>query len=116
MLMIGREAIKEVYKKYRKKPKSVDDLEVRLLFDSIAEVHNLEIVDEKIVIGSIDEKSLFHKISLKRVYGIVNFEETVAIVLHSSILFLNKLEPQVSIHLKPQPKTFWQKVKMWFSQ
>lgn len=114
--MITKKAIDEVYKKYRKKPAGIDALNVGLLFDSISQVHGLEIVDEKIVIGSIDEKSLLHKIALSRVYGIVNFEETVAIVLHSSIVFLNKLEPKVSVHIKPQPKTFLQKVKMWFGR
>lgn len=114
--MISKEAIKEVYKKYGKKPKSIDCLEVGLLLGSVADVHNLEIVDEKIVIGSIDESSFSHKIALSRVYGIVNFEETVAIVLHSSIIFLNKLEPQVSIHLKPQSTSLLTKIKMWFNQ
>lgn len=114
--MISKEAIKEVYKKYGKKPKSIDCLEVGLLFGIVANIHNLEIVDEKIVIGSIEPSSFFHKIALSRVYGIVNFEETVAIVLHSSIIFLNKLEPQVSIHLKPHPTTLFEKIKMWFSQ
>lgn len=114
--MISKKAIKEVYKKYGKKPKSIDCLDVGLLFGAVADVHNLEIVDEKIVIGSIEPSSYFHKIALSRVYGIVNFEETVAIVLHSSIIFLNKLEPQVSVHIKPQPTTLLAKIKMWFSE
>lgn len=114
--MITKEAINEVYKKYRKKPKTADCLDIALLFDSVSDVHNLEIINNDILIGSIDATSFFYKISLSRIHGIVNFEETVAIVLRSSIIFLNKLEPKVSIHIKQQPETFWAKIKMWFSR
>ena len=114
--MINKKAIEEVYRRYRKKPKGIDELNVAILFDSLADVHGLTIEDEKIVLRSVDDKSLFRTIALSRVYGIVNFEETVGIVLHSSIIFLNKKEPKVNVHIKPEPKTFMQKVKMWFGR
>ena len=114
--MITKEVIKEVYRKYRKKPKSIDCLQVGLLFDAVGETHDIEIVDDKIVINSVESTSLFHKIALSRVYGIVNFEKTIAIVLHSSILFLDKNEPKQSVHIKPQPQTFMEKLKMMFGR
>ena len=114
--MITKITIEEVYRRYRKKPKSIDELSVELLFDSISQVHGLEIKDEKIILRSVEEKSMFRNIALSRVYGIVNFEKTVAIVLHSSIIFLNKKEPKVNIHIKPEPKTFIEKVKMWMGR
>lgn len=114
--MITKKAIEETYKRYRKKPKSIDGLDVGILFDKVAEIHGLTIEDEKIVLRSVDEKSMFRNIALSRVYGIVNFDETVAIVLHSSIIFLNKKEPKVNIHIKPEPKTFIEKVKMWMGR
>ena len=114
--MITKKAIEEIYRRYRKKPKSVDELDVWILFNGVADVHGLTIEDEKIVLKSVEEKSFFRTIALSRVYGIVNFEETVAIVLHSSIIFLNKKEPKVNIHIKPEPKTFIEKVKMWMGR
>lgn len=116
MLMITKEVIKEIYKKYRKKPKTIDKLDIGLLSDNVGETHGIEIVDNKIVINSMDSTSLFHKIALSRVHGIVNFEKTIAIVLHSSILFLDKNEPKQNVHIKPQPQTFIEKVKMWFGR
>lgn len=116
MLMITKEVIKEVYKKYRKKPKSIDLLDVALLFGKVGETHGIEIVDNSIVINSLDSTSLFHKIALSRVHGIVNFDKTIAIVMHSSMLFLDKDEPKQNVHIKPQPQTFWEKVKMWFGR
>ena len=113
--MITKKVIEVIYKKYRKRPASIDCIDIGHLFDTVSEVHSIEIIDDHIVIGSLDSSSIFHKISLHRVHGIENFEETVAIVLHSSILFLNKKENKVSIHVKPQPKTFFAKLKMWFS-
>ncbi len=112
--MITKEVIKEVYKKYRKKPRSIDCLDVALLFDSVGETHGIEIIDEKIVINSIESTSLFHQISLSRVHGIVNFEKTIAIVLHSSIIFLDKYEPKQNVHIKSEPVSFWEKLKMKF--
>ena len=114
--MITEEVIKEVYKKYRKKPKSVDRLNVGLLFEEVGDTHGIVIEDNKIVINSVEPSSLFHRISLSRVHGIVNFEKTIAIVLHSSIIFLDKNEPKQNVHIKPQPVTFWEKVKMWFGR
>ena len=114
--MITKEVIKEVYRKYRKKPKSIDCLQVGLLFDAVGETHDIEIVDDKIVINSVESTSLFHKIALSRVHGIVNFEKTIAIVFHSSILFLDKYEPKQSVHIKPQPRTFMEKIKKMFGR
>lgn len=114
--MITKKVIKEVYKKYRKKPKSIDNLNVWLLFEEVGNTHGIVIEDNKIVINSVEPSSLFHRVALSRVHGIVNFEKTIAIVLHSSIIFLDKFEPKQNVYIKPQPVTIWEKVKMWFGR
>ena len=38
--MITKKAIEEVYRRYRKKPKGIDELNVAILFDSLADVQN----------------------------------------------------------------------------
>lgn len=101
--MITKEVIKTLYKQYSKRPKSVDCLDMVLLFDSVGIMHDIsvEIESNELVIGSIDPKSLFHRIPLTHIHAFVPFEEWTAIVLHSSIIFLNRKNTQVSIHLKP---------------
>lgn len=114
--MITRDNIREVYKTYKKTPKSVDDLNIALLFDDTAIHHDL-LIDadtEELTIGSIDARSPFHTIPLSRVNAIIPFEEWVAIVLHSSIIFLNRRNSKVAIDIKEIEPSFSDRVKNIF--
>ncbi len=101
--MVTKEVINSLYKQYAKRPDSPDELDIALLFEYLIEPHNIRIEDFHLKIGSIDPRSPFYDIDLNRVNGIVEFENSVAIVLHSSILFLNKYDNKSHIHLK-QPQ------------
>ena len=104
--MITKEVINTLYKQYSKRPKSVDCLDMAMLFDSVGTIHDIsvDIDTDELIIGSIDPKSLFHHIPLRHIHAFVPFEEWTAIILHSSIIFLNRTNTGASIHLKP-PKT-----------
>lgn len=114
--MINKKVIDTLYKKYAKLPKSPDCLDFVLLFDNVADQHNIHIDLESDVmqIGSIEPTSPFHRIPLSRIHAIVPFEEWVAIVLHSSIIFLNKKSNKVSIHIKEPKLTLWDRIQMWW--
>ncbi len=114
--MITKEVIQTLYRKYPKRAKSIDCLDIALLFDTVGTMHDIyvDMDTEKITIGSLDEKSIFRSIPLAHIHAIVPFEEWVAIVLHSSVIFLNKLNTKVSIHLKPMKPTLGQRVKGLF--
>ncbi len=116
--MITKEVIQTLYKKYPHRAKSEDCLDIALLFDSVGTLHdiNVDIETGKIIIGSLDEKSIFHSIPLAHIHAIVPFEEWTAIVLHSSIIFLNKLNTKVSIHLKPLTPSFTDRLKGIFGK
>jgi len=99
--MISSDIIKTLYKKYRKRPQSIDSLDIAQLFTRGA--HHDLIIDpdtEDLYIGSIPEDSPFHIIPLRNVNAIVPFEEWIALVMHSSILFLNTKDNQTNIHIK----------------
>ncbi len=113
--MITKKVIDSLYKKYSKLPAGVESLDVGLLFDESMEQHNISIDENgNLVIGSIEPGSPFHKLAMNRVHGINNFENYVALILHSSILFLSKKGPHASINIKANPVTFWEKVRWWF--
>jgi len=114
--MITKEVIQTLYKKYPHRAKSDDCLDIALLFDSVGTLHdiNIDIESGKIIIGSLDEKSFFRAIPLSHIHAIVPFEEWTAIVLHSSIIFLNKLSIKVSVHLKPLKLGFSDKLRGLF--
>lgn len=101
--MINKKVIDTLYKRYDKRPSSPDDLDIALLFEGVHPMHNIVIDGDEIVINSIPADSPFHRIPLRGVHAIVEFEESVAIVLHSSIIFLSKMESEhpVSVHIKP---------------
>ncbi len=114
--MITKEVIDTLYKKYAKAPSSPDYLDIPLLFDYVAEHHNVTIdMDgpvDALVINSVDPSSPFHRIPLRRIHAIVPFEEWVAIVLHSSIIFLSRKGPKVSIHIKPAQLSILDRARM----
>lgn len=113
--MISKKAIESVYRQYNKLPESPDCLDIILLFEGIHPAHCVEINGNELIINSVDDSSPFHKISLDRIYGIVEFEETVGIVLHSSIIFLGKRTPEVNVHLKACEPSIVDRLRSFFS-
>lgn len=111
--MITSEVIKEIYKKYAKRPKSVDCLDFPLLFEGVGETHDLFVDPEtqELTVASLSPDSPFHNISLNNVHAFLPFEEWVAIVMHSSILFLNKKKPIASVHIKEPELSLWDRIK-----
>lgn len=108
--MITNSVIKEIYKRYRKRQKSIDDLEVELLFERLHPSHEIELVGDSLRVGSVPIESPFRDIALSAICKILDFEKHVAIVMHSSILFLNKEDNGVSVHIKPLKPSIWRRV------
>lgn len=99
--MITNNVIKNIYKQYKSRPASVDDLNLQLLFEHAIVNHGIYVDDGNLVIESVTEDSPFYSIPLDRIHGICEFERVIAIVLPSAILFLNKHDAGVNVHLKP---------------
>ena len=99
--MITQKVIDSLYKTYSKRPSSPDELDIALLFENLIEHHEIEIDDEAhLVINSIPPESPFHRIPLANIHAIVEFEHKIAIVLHSSIIFLNRSDNNSYVHLR----------------
>ncbi len=99
--MITEKVIKRLYKTYRKRPDSADELDIGLLFEHLIENHDISIDDEAhLIINTFPPTSPFHRIALSRIHAIVEFEHKIAIVLNSSIIFLNKNDSKTYIHIR----------------
>ncbi len=98
--MIQKKVIDAIYKKYRRRPVSPDELNIPLLFEQLPEDAGIEIDGNDIIINSIDSRSPFHKIPVNHIHAILEFDEAVAIVLHSSIVFISKEDGSVHVHIK----------------
>ncbi len=109
--MITKQVIDELYRKYNKRPPTPYDLNLGLLFDHVVDTHSINLNEEKLIIGSIPEDALFHEIMLDHIHEIVEFENTIAIVLHSSILFLDKHDNKSYIHLRSERPSLWERVR-----
>lgn len=110
--MITKKVIDELYRKYRRRPDSIDSLDIPLLFEHAPDNHDLQIdADGNLIIGSIDERSPFREIALRNVNGITHFDDTLAIVLHSSILFLNKHDQGVNVHIRTEQPSIWERLR-----
>ena len=98
--MIQKKVIDAIYKKCRRRPQSPDELNIPLLFEKLPEEAMIEIDENDIIINNIDASSPFHRIPVSHIHAILEFDEAVAIVLHSSIIFLSKDDSSVHVHLK----------------
>lgn len=112
--MINNKVIETIYKKYSKRPSSLDQLNIPLLFEAAHDDHAIEIKGHDLVINSQDPASPFHTIDLNRVHAILDFDKYVAVVLHSSIIFISKHSDQIHIHLKSIKPTIVDRMKQMF--
>lgn len=113
--MITKKTIDEIYKKYSKRPESTDDLNIFLLFEGAHPDHEIMFEGNDIVLNSVNPSSPFHRINLNNVNAIIEFEENIAIVLHSSIIFLSKKDNKVSIHIKQFKPTLKERLTNFLS-
>lgn len=98
--MIQKKVIDNIYKKFGKRPASPDELDIPLLFEKIPLETAIEIDGDNLIINSIESDSPFYRIPIRNIHAILEFDEAIAIVLHSSILFISKDDGGVSVHLK----------------
>lgn len=97
--MVTKKVIETLYKQFNRPPKEADELNISLLFDYAFENHGIVIDENDLYIGSINPASPFARIPLRNIHAIVEFENLIAIVLPTAIIFLNKENSDVSIHL-----------------
>lgn len=109
--MITEKVINSLYKTYKNRPESPDELDICLLFEKLIEHHDIQIDDNgNLIINSLPAGSPFHKISLSRIHAIVEFEHKIAVVLHSSIIFLSKNDEKTHIHIRQTKESLLSKI------
>lgn len=99
--MITEKVIKEIYKKFSKSPKNIDDLRIPY-FIELLKHHQLQYANDELIIGSLEEFNPFRRLLGRRLRGILEFDRHVALVCPSHILFLGKKDNSVQVHMKPE--------------
>jgi len=109
--MVTKKVIDAIYRKYKRPPSSPDELNLGLLFDYLMENHHIVIDENDLRIGSLDPKSPFAVLPLDHIHGILEFDSCIAIVLPNSILFLNKDNSDVNVHIRMDSPSMWSRLK-----
>ncbi len=100
--MITKQNIKTLYKQYNNHPESINQLNTQELLDNTAEYHGTYIDPntDELIISSITNTSPFRTIPLRNIHTIIQIENWSAIVLMSSIIFLDHNSSKVCIDIK----------------
>ena len=114
--MIQKKVIDAIYRKFKSRPTSPDELDIPLLFEKLPEQAGIEIDGDSVVVGSINPKSMFHKIPVSHIHAIIEFDEAVAIVLHSSMIFISKEDGSAHVHLKEMTAGFLDRLRSAISR
>jgi hypothetical protein len=106
--VITKSNIDDLYRKFRRKPRSEEARNLQLLEQCALDASDIEIDSRCIRFCNVDPGSPFATIELERIHGVVDFDRHVAIVLPSSIIFLDKEDHSVHIHIKEEePRRPW---------
>lgn len=109
--MITQKVIDQLYKTFKKPPASADDLEIELLFAHLLDFHDISIDNQaNLILGDLPETSPFRVIPLSHIHAIVEFENKIAIVMHSSIVFLNKTDARSHVHIRMPKQSIFDKI------
>lgn len=100
--MINRRLIQELYDTYSTPPQSPAMPDMPTLYACAGSMHGIreDAESRSITLDSLPEYSLFHSIPLAHIHHIIAFDNWVAIVLRSSIVFLSRTDRRVMIDIK----------------
>ena len=109
--MINENVIKEIYKKFGKPHKKVEDLRLDYFIPILSAHHTIENDGFEIVLKDVEEYSPFRSFLIRSLNAVLEFDKLVAFVFRNHILFLGKEDNQLHVHIKPeQPKSIFSKI------
>lgn len=110
--MIHHKTINELYRRYRRRPKDENDLHLNILACVSGNTGVLRREGNEIVFNARETCGKERRISIEHIHGIVSFERHVAIVLCASIIFVNKETGSVSVHIKEEKPSWFDRIRM----
>lgn len=109
--MITSKTIDELYRRYRRQPKRLDERNLSLLIDYALDTDAVELDGDLLVFTRLEQNSPFRSIELERIHGVVDLDEAVAVVLPHSIIFIDKRSYDTHAHIKANPTGFFGKLR-----
>lgn len=105
--MITDAVIQEIYKKNRKPPKDLNDLNLPEVLYILRQHHDMTVDSEdltkaEVVLNDMEEYSPFRRFLVRSLHAILHFDRQVAFVFRSHILFLNKNNSELRVHFRTE--------------
>lgn len=104
---IDRQIIDSLYRRFPRRPATLDERNLRLLADYIVDDNGVSLCDDRLIFTGMESGSPFREIMLEHVHGVIDMHTHIAIVLHSSIIFLDRATLRAHVHLRPVRRGFF---------
>ncbi len=111
---ISSNLIDSLYKRFPRRPATLDERNLRLLADYIVEDRGVSLCDDRLVFTEMSPDSSFREILLENIHGVADLGHMLAVVLHSSIIFLDCRTFEAFVHLKPAKENVFRRVIAYF--
>jgi len=109
--MITDSVIKEIYKKFSKPHRNIEELQLDHFLPMLRENHSIKREDNEIIIEDLDEFNPFRHFLIRSINAVLEFDKMIAFVFKNHILFLGKEDNQLRVHIKPEkPKSLFQRI------
>lgn len=109
--MINESVINEIYKKFSKPHKKVEDLRLDYFLPILSAHHTINNDGFEIELKDVEEYSPFRRFLIRSLTAVLEFDKLIAFVFKNHILFLGKEDNQLHVHIKPeQPKSLFSKI------
>lgn len=102
--MITDKVIKEIYKQFSKPEKNPEKLELDRHLASLAEHHKLRRDGIEILVDDLEDFDPFHRFLIRNLCGVIEFDNWVAFIFPTHILFFSKKDNNMTVHFKPENK------------
>ncbi len=104
--MITDQVIKEIYKKYTKPCKNIEELGLNHYLRILKEHHNIKNEGMEIIVEDLDEFNPLRMFLKRSIFTILEFDRIIAFVFRSHILFFGKEDKELRVYIRPEkPKS-----------
>lgn len=108
-MSITSDMINELYRRFKRQPKRLEDRNLSLLVDYALDTDALDMDGEKLVFTRMEPSSPLREIMLDKIHGVADLPGVTAVVLRNSIIFIDKDDLSTRVHVKQlrRPLSAW---------
>lgn len=98
--MITASTIANLYSSFATAPALFEDRGLTALMDMAFDTDAVDFDGDRLVFNGIEPSSPLHSVEIERIYGAAEIQGHMAVVLPAAIIFINKADHSVRVHIK----------------